>query len=120
MVLHNVPVFLEKLVFYNNFLFVPSKTECYNHVRFLDRYNDTHLYTCGTHAFRPRCAYIVRCLLLSFCPSYCKGIIIVNVLSSVIIYLPVFVRMWHASPLCVLRRERRNVLMTLQRATLDL
>lgn len=35
-----------------------NKTECYNHVRFLDRYNDTHLYTCGTHAFRPRCAYI--------------------------------------------------------------
>uniref|UniRef100_A0A671L777 Sema domain-containing protein n=1 Tax=Sinocyclocheilus anshuiensis TaxID=1608454 RepID=A0A671L777_9TELE len=35
-----------------------NQTECYNHVRFLDRYNDTHLYTCGTHAFRPRCAYI--------------------------------------------------------------
>ncbi|XP_026115877.1 semaphorin-4G-like [Carassius auratus] len=35
-----------------------NQTECYNHVRFLDRYNDSHLYTCGTHAFRPRCAYI--------------------------------------------------------------
>ncbi|XP_042591780.1 semaphorin-4G-like isoform X1 [Cyprinus carpio] len=35
-----------------------NQTECYNHVRFLDRYNDTHMYTCGTHAFRPRCAYI--------------------------------------------------------------
>ncbi|GAA6071590.1 semaphorin-4G, partial [Tachysurus ichikawai] len=35
-----------------------DQTECYNYVRFLDRYNETHLYTCGTHAFRPRCAYI--------------------------------------------------------------
>ncbi|XP_030630151.1 semaphorin-4G [Chanos chanos] len=35
-----------------------NQTECYNHVRFLGRYNETHLYTCGTHAFRPRCAYI--------------------------------------------------------------
>ncbi|KAI5623331.1 semaphorin-4G, partial [Silurus asotus] len=35
-----------------------DETECYNYVRFLDRYNETHLYTCGTHAFRPRCAYI--------------------------------------------------------------
>ncbi|KAL6475393.1 hypothetical protein MHYP_G00164330 [Metynnis hypsauchen] len=35
-----------------------NQTECYNYIRFLDRYNETHLYTCGTHAFRPRCAYI--------------------------------------------------------------
>ncbi|XP_062859798.1 semaphorin-4G [Trichomycterus rosablanca] len=35
-----------------------GQTECYNYIRFLDRYNETHLYTCGTHAFRPRCAYI--------------------------------------------------------------
>uniref|UniRef100_A0A3Q3F6Y1 Sema domain-containing protein n=1 Tax=Kryptolebias marmoratus TaxID=37003 RepID=A0A3Q3F6Y1_KRYMA len=33
-------------------------TECYNHVRFLQRYNETHLYACGTNAFRPLCAYI--------------------------------------------------------------
>uniref|UniRef100_A0A8C4F0Q2 Semaphorin-4G n=1 Tax=Dicentrarchus labrax TaxID=13489 RepID=A0A8C4F0Q2_DICLA len=33
-------------------------TECYNHVRFLQRYNETHLYVCGTNAFRPLCAYI--------------------------------------------------------------
>ncbi|CAB1312011.1 unnamed protein product [Coregonus sp. 'balchen'] len=33
-------------------------TECYNHIRFLQRYNETHLYVCGTHAFRPLCAYI--------------------------------------------------------------
>ncbi|XP_061563738.1 semaphorin-4G [Cololabis saira] len=35
-----------------------NKTECYNHVRFLQRYNETHIYTCGTNAFRPLCAYI--------------------------------------------------------------
>ncbi|XP_066520970.1 semaphorin-4G [Hoplias malabaricus] len=35
-----------------------NQTECYNYVRLLSRYNETHLYTCGTHAFRPRCAYI--------------------------------------------------------------
>lgn len=35
-----------------------NKTECYNHIRFLQRYNETHLYVCGTNAFRPLCAYI--------------------------------------------------------------
>ncbi|XP_037547144.1 semaphorin-4G [Nematolebias whitei] len=35
-----------------------NQTECYNHVRFLQRYNETHLYVCGTNAFRPLCAYI--------------------------------------------------------------
>ncbi|CAL8282002.1 unnamed protein product [Merluccius merluccius] len=35
-----------------------NQTECYNHIRFLQRYNTTHLYVCGTHAFRPLCAYI--------------------------------------------------------------
>ncbi|XP_033841156.1 semaphorin-4G [Periophthalmus magnuspinnatus] len=35
-----------------------NKTECYNHIRFLQRYNETHLYICGTNAFRPLCAYI--------------------------------------------------------------
>ncbi|XP_057683021.1 semaphorin-4G-like [Corythoichthys intestinalis] len=35
-----------------------NKTECFNHIRFLQRYNETHLYTCGTNAFRPLCAYI--------------------------------------------------------------
>uniref|UniRef100_A0A8C7K806 Semaphorin 4G n=1 Tax=Oncorhynchus kisutch TaxID=8019 RepID=A0A8C7K806_ONCKI len=36
-----------------------DKTECYNHIRFLQRFNSTHLYMCGTHAFEPLCAYIV-------------------------------------------------------------
>lgn len=36
------------------------QTECYNHIRFLQRYNESHLYTCGTNAFRPLCAYVVR------------------------------------------------------------
>ncbi|KAJ8284673.1 hypothetical protein COCON_G00035230 [Conger conger] len=35
-----------------------NQTQCYNHIRFLQRYNETHLYVCGTHAFRPLCAYI--------------------------------------------------------------
>ncbi|CAL8379880.1 unnamed protein product, partial [Gadus morhua 'NCC'] len=35
-----------------------NQTECYNHIRFLEHYNSTHLYVCGTHAFRPLCAYI--------------------------------------------------------------
>uniref|UniRef100_A0A7N6BNS6 Sema domain-containing protein n=1 Tax=Anabas testudineus TaxID=64144 RepID=A0A7N6BNS6_ANATE len=34
------------------------QTECYNHIRFLQRYNETHLYVCGTNAFKPICAYI--------------------------------------------------------------
>ncbi|NXT18719.1 SEM4G protein, partial [Syrrhaptes paradoxus] len=35
-----------------------NKTECFNHVRFLQRLNSTHLYACGTHAFHPLCAAI--------------------------------------------------------------
>ncbi|KAM9052601.1 semaphorin-4G isoform 6-T6 [Megaptera novaeangliae] len=35
-----------------------NQTECFNHVRFLQRLNATHLYTCGTHAFQPLCAAI--------------------------------------------------------------
>uniref|UniRef100_A0A8C5GGM1 Semaphorin-4G-like n=1 Tax=Gouania willdenowi TaxID=441366 RepID=A0A8C5GGM1_GOUWI len=35
-----------------------NQTECYNHIRFLQRYNETHLYACGTNAFKPLCAHI--------------------------------------------------------------
>ncbi|XP_038148893.1 semaphorin-4G-like [Cyprinodon tularosa] len=35
-----------------------NKTECFNHIRLLQRFNSTHLYMCGTHAFWPLCAYI--------------------------------------------------------------
>ncbi|XP_068597315.1 semaphorin-4G-like [Brachionichthys hirsutus] len=35
-----------------------NETECFNHIRFLQRFNATHLYMCGTHAFSPLCAYI--------------------------------------------------------------
>uniref|UniRef100_A0A2K5DZK8 Semaphorin 4G n=1 Tax=Aotus nancymaae TaxID=37293 RepID=A0A2K5DZK8_AOTNA len=35
-----------------------NQTECFNHVRFLQRLNSTHLYACGTHAFQPLCAAI--------------------------------------------------------------
>ncbi|XP_069467766.1 semaphorin-4G [Ambystoma mexicanum] len=35
-----------------------NKTECFNHIRLLQQFNDTHLYVCGTYAFLPSCAYI--------------------------------------------------------------
>lgn len=35
-----------------------NQTECFNHVRLLQRLNATHLYACGTHAFQPLCAAI--------------------------------------------------------------
>uniref|UniRef100_A0AAY4BG90 Sema domain-containing protein n=1 Tax=Denticeps clupeoides TaxID=299321 RepID=A0AAY4BG90_9TELE len=35
-----------------------NQTECFNYIRFLQSYNRTHLYTCGTYAFQPKCAYI--------------------------------------------------------------
>ncbi|XP_074855365.1 semaphorin-4G [Carettochelys insculpta] len=35
-----------------------NKTECFNHVRLLQRLNGTHLYACGTYAFHPLCAAI--------------------------------------------------------------
>ncbi|XP_067156269.1 semaphorin-4G isoform X1 [Apteryx mantelli] len=35
-----------------------NKTECFNHVRFLQRLNSTHLYACGTYAFHPLCTSI--------------------------------------------------------------
>ncbi|XP_040217834.1 semaphorin-4G [Rana temporaria] len=34
------------------------QTECFNHIRLLQRVNETHLYVCGTHAFAPQCCYI--------------------------------------------------------------
>lgn len=49
---------------------VPAKTKdclnkhgqgfenCHNYIRFLRRFNGTHLYACGTYAFLPHCAYI--------------------------------------------------------------
>ncbi|XP_068130980.1 semaphorin-4C-like [Hyperolius riggenbachi] len=33
-------------------------TECFNYIRILQEYNETHLLTCGTYAFQPKCAYI--------------------------------------------------------------
>ncbi|XP_014026401.1 semaphorin-4C [Salmo salar] len=35
-----------------------NQTECFNYIRFLQSYNHTHLYTCGTYAFQPKCTYI--------------------------------------------------------------
>lgn len=48
-------------LFFCHFLpFFLFQTECFNHIRFLQRFNSTHLYMCGTYAFGPLCAYIVR------------------------------------------------------------
>ncbi|RLV62363.1 hypothetical protein DV515_00019393, partial [Chloebia gouldiae] len=38
---------------------VPINTDCFNYVRFLQSYNSSHLYACGTYAFQPKCTYIV-------------------------------------------------------------
>ncbi|XP_067857164.1 semaphorin-4C [Heptranchias perlo] len=35
-----------------------NQTDCFNYIRFLQSFNSTHLYTCGTYAFQPRCTYI--------------------------------------------------------------
>ncbi|XP_067396399.1 semaphorin-4C [Emydura macquarii macquarii] len=35
-----------------------NQTDCFNYVRFLQTYNSSHLYACGTFAFQPKCAYI--------------------------------------------------------------
>ncbi|KAL8184305.1 UNVERIFIED_CONTAM: hypothetical protein K2H54_012504 [Gekko kuhli] len=34
------------------------ETDCFNFIRVLVQLNSTHLYTCGTYAFSPTCAYI--------------------------------------------------------------
>ncbi|XP_063304663.1 semaphorin-4C isoform X2 [Pelobates fuscus] len=35
-----------------------NQTECFNYIRFLQEFNQTHIITCGTYAFQPKCAYI--------------------------------------------------------------
>ncbi|XP_063291099.1 semaphorin-4G [Pelobates fuscus] len=35
-----------------------NQTECFNHIRLLQTFNDTHLYVCGTNAFSPLCGFI--------------------------------------------------------------
>ncbi|XP_053306364.1 semaphorin-4G [Spea bombifrons] len=35
-----------------------NQTECFNHIRLLQRFNETHLYACGTNAFSPKCCFI--------------------------------------------------------------
>uniref|UniRef100_A0A493SST8 Semaphorin 4C n=1 Tax=Anas platyrhynchos platyrhynchos TaxID=8840 RepID=A0A493SST8_ANAPP len=37
-----------------------NQTDCFNYVRFLQSYNSSHLYACGTYAFQPKCTYIVK------------------------------------------------------------
>uniref|UniRef100_A0A8C5TJF6 Sema domain-containing protein n=1 Tax=Malurus cyaneus samueli TaxID=2593467 RepID=A0A8C5TJF6_9PASS len=32
-----------------------NQTDCFNYVRFLQSYNSSHLYACGTYAFQPKC-----------------------------------------------------------------
>uniref|UniRef100_UPI00398EE7B7 semaphorin-4F n=1 Tax=Pristiophorus japonicus TaxID=55135 RepID=UPI00398EE7B7 len=34
------------------------ETKCYNYIRILEAWNETHLFACGTYAFDPHCAYI--------------------------------------------------------------
>ncbi|XP_063788069.1 semaphorin-4C [Pseudophryne corroboree] len=35
-----------------------NQTECFNYIRILQEYNETHLLSCGTYAFQPKCTYI--------------------------------------------------------------
>ncbi|XP_028596444.2 semaphorin-4C [Podarcis muralis] len=35
-----------------------NQTDCFNYIRFLQSYNSSHMYACGTYAFQPKCAYI--------------------------------------------------------------
>nr|XP_016852893.1 PREDICTED: semaphorin-4C [Anolis carolinensis] len=35
-----------------------NQTDCFNYIRLLQPYNSSHMYTCGTYAFQPKCAYI--------------------------------------------------------------
>uniref|UniRef100_A0ABM5EQ10 Semaphorin-4C n=1 Tax=Pogona vitticeps TaxID=103695 RepID=A0ABM5EQ10_9SAUR len=35
-----------------------NQTDCFNYIRFLQAYNSSHMYACGTYAFQPKCAYI--------------------------------------------------------------
>lgn len=35
-----------------------NQTECFNFIRFLQPYNASHLYVCGTYAFQPKCTYV--------------------------------------------------------------
>lgn len=37
----------------------PLQRDCHNYIKMLLQLNSTHLYTCGTCAFSPACAYIV-------------------------------------------------------------
>lgn len=45
---------IEECIFKKNGI----ETECFNFIRVLVQLNETHLYTCGTYAFSPTCAYI--------------------------------------------------------------
>uniref|UniRef100_UPI00358E7A97 semaphorin-4G-like isoform X1 n=2 Tax=Myxine glutinosa TaxID=7769 RepID=UPI00358E7A97 len=48
--------------------------DCANFVKFLQFFNDTHIYTCGTYAFKPSCMFIVS----TFCANLrCKLVYIV-------------------------------------------
>lgn len=38
---------------------LPLQRDCHNYIKMLLQLNSTHLYTCGTCAFSPACAYIV-------------------------------------------------------------
>lgn len=45
------------------------QTECFNFIRFLQPYNTSHLYVCGTYAFQPKCTYIVSAFFSPPSPS---------------------------------------------------
>uniref|UniRef100_A0A8C7P7P3 Sema domain-containing protein n=1 Tax=Oncorhynchus mykiss TaxID=8022 RepID=A0A8C7P7P3_ONCMY len=50
-----------------------KKMDCPNFIRVLQFLNSTHMYACGTFAFSPRCAYVVRFSFLLLCPEEGRG-----------------------------------------------
>nr|XP_014434747.1 semaphorin-4C [Pelodiscus sinensis] len=48
-----------------------NQTDCFNYIRFLQSYNSSHMYVCGTFAFQPKCTYITDCFnYIRFLQSY--------------------------------------------------
>lgn len=56
-----------------NWIRFSPQTECFNFICFLQPYNASHLYVCGTYAFQPKCAYIVSAALPSAPPRRAAG-----------------------------------------------
>lgn len=91
------------------------QTECFNFIRFLQPYNASHLYVCGTYAFQPKCTYVVSAVLALSPPPVCTRVFC----STLSLPLP-HSRTCSPSPWSAesLRMGKESVPMTLLRAIL--